>query len=134
MQVYVGCGLTHATDEFVASVLQFKEQLAKEAGCSVLEFLGLTAGTAADVYLQDLGNVEKSDVMIALVDEVSIGVGMEIQHAIAIKKPLLCLAKEGTRVTRMVLGAGELGHLTFSYYSDWQDATQKAVAFINAQA
>lgn len=130
MKVYVGCGLTHAPEEFRNFVEDLKKAIAQDGVREVGDFLGLVNGTPADVYQHDLGHVATCDKMVAIVDEPSIGLGMEISNAIALEKPLLCLAHEGAAVTRMIRGAGELGLLSLEYYVDSADATGKAIDFL----
>jgi len=52
--LYIGCALTHATEEFKQNVQALKERL-KEV-CTVLEFVGLVDGSAQDVYNHDVNN------------------------------------------------------------------------------
>lgn len=129
-KVYVGCSLVKATEEFVAFVADFKRRLAEESGTEVLEFVGLSAGTPAVVYETDIGNVEQCDVLIAFVDEPSTGLGMEIQHAMNLAKPVLALAREGETVTRMVIGAAELGKIRFGRYVDISSALTAVDTFL----
>ncbi len=130
MNVYVGCGLTGAPEDFKAFVASFKSALRSELGLEVFEFLGTTEGTPTDVYLTDLTNVETCDAFIAIVDEPSTGLGMELQHAIEIGKPALCLAREGLTITRMVRGAAELGKVTLVRYTDQASAVAAVGTFL----
>jgi hypothetical protein len=103
-QLYVGCGLTHAPEEFKAQVEETKLRLGDE--WDVMQFLGLVAGTAADVYEQDiLTNVHGCDAFTAICDEPSLGLGYETDRAVMLGKPVLMLAHEDTRLTRLFEGA-----------------------------
>lgn len=133
MKIYVGCALTKATEEFKEFVAAFKTELAKEPGIELLEFIGLVAGTPADVYRIDLGNVEMCDALIAFVDEPAIGIGMEIMHAIALGKPILCLLRQGNTVTRIVRGAAELKHAELLEYTDTTHALSAVGTFLASQ-
>jgi hypothetical protein len=118
-KLYVGCGLTLAPQEFKDDVEQLKGALRKD--WDVMEFLGLTAGTAADVYRKDIDeNVRNCDAFIAVADEPSIGLGYELAMATEVfGKPVLATAKVGAKVTRLLLGAVELHEgMDFTPYED----------------
>jgi nucleoside 2-deoxyribosyltransferase len=132
MNVYVGCALKKSSEEYRDFVTEFKSSLQDLPDINVMEFLGLTAGTATDVYTVDLGNVRDCDAMIAMIDEPSIGLGMEIQYATSLKKQLLCLNRTGNDVTRMVIGASELGLLNLETYDDEEDALVRAASFLQS--
>jgi len=132
-KVYVGCSLTKAPESFRQFVVDFKRQLAAGGSVEVLEFVGLVNGTASEVYQVNLiNNVKGCDALIAIVDEPSIGLGMEIQYATDLHKPILCLCAKGTKVTRMVHGAHELGHVTLKEYGSPEEALAIASDFLSA--
>jgi hypothetical protein len=118
-KLYVGCGLTLASQEFKDHVEVLKSELRRD--WDVLEFLGLVAGTAADVYQRDIiENVGSCDAFVAIADEPSIGLGYEL--AIAVEqhqKPVLATAHVNSKVTRMLLGAAEIHpNMAFEPYED----------------
>lgn len=57
-----------------------------------------------EIFEKDIRWIEESDLLIADVTIPSIGVGYEICHAVSIGKPVLCVFKEGTKASAMVLG------------------------------
>lgn len=105
MKVYVGCALTHATESFKVQVSEMKERL-KENGYDVLEFVGLSAGSAKDVYEHDIhGCVAKCDAFVAVCELPSIGLGYELCYAVEVRKiPTLAIASDTVKVTRLVEG------------------------------
>ncbi len=107
-KLYVGCGLTFASEKFKNDVEELKTVLNRD--WQVLEFLGLVAGTAADVYQRDIVvNVGSCDAFVAIADEPSIGLGYEICAASEVfRKPTLAVAQVNSKVTRMLLGAAEV--------------------------
>jgi hypothetical protein len=118
-RLYVGCGLTLAPQAFKKNIELLKIALRKD--WDVLEFLGLTAGSAADVYRRDIvENVGTCDAFIAVADEPSIGLGYEIAIATEkFRKPVLATAHVKSKVTRMLFGAVELHeNMTFQPYED----------------
>jgi nucleoside 2-deoxyribosyltransferase len=117
-RLYVGCGLTLAPQSFKDDVERLKDELRQD--WKVMEFLGLVAGTAADVYQRDIiENVGKCDTFLAVVDEPSLGLGLEIGDAIRLVKPTLAVAQTKANVTRLLLGATEyFENFNFRRYED----------------
>lgn len=118
-KLYVGCGLTLASEKFKNQVEDLKGELRTD--WDVLEFLGLVAGSAADVYQRDIvENVGVCDAFVAIADEPSIGLGYELAIAVEQqRKPVLATAHINSRVTRMLLGAAEVHtNMTFQTYDD----------------
>jgi nucleoside 2-deoxyribosyltransferase len=56
------------------------------------------------IYEKDMEWLEEADVLIAEVSQPSLGVGYEIRRAEELKKKILCLYKNGIKVSAMVLG------------------------------
>jgi hypothetical protein len=117
IQLYVGCALTDAPEEFKDGVEKLKLSLRME-GFEVFDFVGLVKGTPADVYNWDIKNcVKKCDAIIVVCDYPSIGLGYELNEAIRLKKPALALAHTESKVTRLILGAAEIEpNLRFERY------------------
>ncbi|HCC06200.1 TPA: hypothetical protein DEP94_02500 [Candidatus Nomurabacteria bacterium] len=130
MKIYVGCALTHASEEFKRAVDILKIAL-REDGHFVFDFLGLVAGTAEDVYVWDIHNcVAKCDVFIALVDHPSTGLGYELSTAVEKNgKPTLALAQTNALVTRLVLGINEPCY-TFARYETLEEIPLLVKQFI----
>lgn len=128
MKVYVATALTHAPHEYKEFVERFKDHL--RIRHEVLDFLGLEQGTSAQVYEHDLQQVSNADAVIALIDEPSLGVGIELAHAVAHNKPLLALHHTEVSVTRMVRGAADLGLITLVSYKDEEDALRQGSRFL----
>jgi nucleoside 2-deoxyribosyltransferase len=118
-KVYVGCSLTHAPEDFKASITQLKEQIKKI--CEVFEFVGLTAGTSRDVYLQDSNMVKNCDLFVAECSYPSTGLGLEIGLALAANKPILVIAKKDAKVSRMILGI-DSSTISFLRYQNIKEA------------
>jgi nucleoside 2-deoxyribosyltransferase len=128
--VYVGAALTNASGRLKNVIPQFKQLLRDKTDTIVLRWVGMESEVDEGFYARDLGNVQMCDVMIAIVDEPSIGLGMEIAQAILERKPLLCLYKEGSTVSRMLEAAAKDGHLLLQSYKEINDATEHAADFI----
>lgn len=111
IKIYVGCSLTHASEEFKQSVEDLKNKLRGHK--TILDFLGLEAGTEENVYLHDIKNVETCDLFLAICDHPSLGLGYELATAVEkYGKPTLAVAHNDTKVTRMILG---INHPNFSF-------------------
>ncbi len=119
-RLYVGCSLARADEEFRQNVENLKDQIRKN-GYEVFDFVGLVKGTPRDVYEWDMGHcVKDCDVFLAICDEPSIGLGMEIGEAIRLGKPVLGVANKNSVVTRMVDGAAEVEpNFTFLRYDNF---------------
>jgi nucleoside 2-deoxyribosyltransferase len=57
-----------------------------------------------EIFMRDMGGVERCDCLIAEVSVPSIGVGYEICHAVGLRIPVLCVYEEGAKASAMVLG------------------------------
>ena len=117
--LYVGCALTHATEEFKQSVAELKEKLKKVA--YVLEFVGLENGTARDVYHHDINDcVRGCDLFVAICDQASIGLGHELAVQVEDRKmPTLGVAQVDSKITRLVLGIDQ-PNFEFVRYRDFE--------------
>ncbi len=129
LTLYIGCSLTQAPEEFKKRVADLKESL--KADYTVLEFVGLTAGTAKEVYEWDIHEcVEKCDVFIALCDYPSIGLGYELGVAIEKRNiPTLALAHADAKITRLIQGI-ERPTYEFTHYSDFSEIPELIKKFL----
>lgn len=78
-----------------------------------------------EVYLRDLEWIRESDVLVAEVSTPSHGVGYEIAYALERTKPVLCCARRGARVSKMLMGNDSPGLRVIVY--DGQDQARDAV-------
>ena len=103
--IYVGMPLTHATHQFREKFGVQLPRVLERAGFSVIPFVGLTDGTAEDVYALDTLRARDADFMLAICDMPSIGLGIELAERLSARKPLVIAWKRGTIISRMVTGA-----------------------------
>ena len=125
LKIYVGCALTNLPvgegERLECLLIDLKHGL-RNRSYEVLEFLGLKAGTASDVYHHDHDCVDECDIFVAICDCPSIGLGMEFERAILKEKQVLAFAHKDSRITRMVIGAGEVEErVTFERYTTPED-------------
>ncbi len=112
IKIYIGFSLTGAPQAFIDSVMRLREQLRDEF--EVLEFIPVTEGTPQDVYRNDIKvSVASCDMMVAICDLSSTGLGYEMACAIEVgNKPVLALAQAGTKISRLIMG---IDHDKFSF-------------------
>ena len=101
-KIYIGCSLTQAPEEFKEAIESLKDNL--RADYEILDFIGLVNGTPQDVFVWDLKCVRTCDLFVADCTHPAIGLGMEIGIALENNKPILIVAEENAKVTRIVLG------------------------------
>ncbi len=129
MKLYVGCGLTYAREGFKESVRQLKEKLKNIPEVVVLEFLGLGNGTAREVFVHDINCVSKCDLMIAICDEPSTGLGVEIGIQMQSGKPILAFGHKDSKITRLILDP-PIENFKFHRYQSFDDIYEIILDFI----
>lgn len=103
--IYVGQALTDAPPEFrIVFQAELKSALRALPDIEVRDFVGLTAGTALEVYVHDRNCAVTVDFCVFVVDYASIGLGMEIMIRDYEGGAALYFAKTGRKVTRMLMG------------------------------
>jgi len=139
MDIYFSCSLTGGR----------QDQPAYAALVAMLQSLGhrvLTAHLAEEAVLaadatqspeavfdRDTAWLRACDVLIAEVSTPSHGVGFEVAYALELGKPVLCLARTGVRVSKMLTGIRRAGY-AFNTYGDPGQATAHLEAFLRATA
>mgnify|MGYP001579857310 CR=1 FL=1 len=76
---------------------------------------------AVTVCQRDIAWIDEADVVVAEVSTPSHGVGYEIAYAVMTATPVLCLARDGGRVSKMITGNDRL---KFFAYRDEEEATK----------
>ena len=83
------------------------------------------------VYERDTAWMRASDAVIAEVTTPSHGVGFEIAYALERGKPVLCLAREGVRVSKMLTGIRQ-ERFAFGTYATPEEAQARMETFLTA--
>ena len=83
------------------------------------------------VYARDIAWLDEADALVADVTTPSHGVGYEIAYAILSGKRVLCVAREGVKVSKMITGNPRL---TFGRYEDAEQAAQVVARFLGRGA
>ena len=128
IKVYVGCSLTHSTDEFKKQIEQFKNKLRKHI--VVLDFLGLGAPSAQIAFQSDVKCVREADLIISDFTNNSIGAGIEWGIAFQMGKPIITIAQKGAKVSRFPFGHINEKHVTYRYET-LDDAYDFVITTIN---
>ena len=81
------------------------------------------AGSDYERYKRALRKVDQADLIIAEQSKPSTGQGIEIGYAAVLKKPLLVVAKRGSKVSGLVKGSPILREIVF--YDSRKDLTLK---------
>jgi len=110
MDLYFSCSLTGGRQDqpVYAALVAHLERLGH---CVLTAHLAAPSVMADDaghsetaVYDRDTAWLRQSEAVIAEVSTPSHGVGYEIAYALERGKPVLCLAREGVRVSKMLTG------------------------------
>ncbi len=120
LNLYVGCGLTYASQYFRHTVDSLKGKLRDEHGLYVFDFVGLENGTDEDVYRWDIDHcVATCDAFLSIHDYPGDGLGWETATAAARGIPILSTAHHNSRVSRLITGAAKVWpNITFARYDD----------------
>lgn len=134
MNIYFACSITGGREletfyrDFVAA-LEADGHVIPTSHLAQAETMdGERSLTPGDVYERDVKWIRECDVLIAEVGVPSHGVGYEIGYALNEGKPVLCLAQEGRRVSKMITGNSGL---EMRMYSTLEDAITQTRAFLN---
>ena len=135
MDVYFSCSLTGGRGDqpVVAALVARMETLGHRV---LTAHLASESAMAADgglspeaVFERDTAWLRDSDAVIAEVSTPSHGVGFELAYALERGKPVLCLAREGVRVSKMLTGVRQTG-FHFQTYRTVEEALAHQEAFL----
>lgn len=103
-RIYVGCALSGAPKEFRDDVAKLKDDL-RTRGFEVLEFAWVSdkPKEGVNVYEYDILNVDNCNLLVAICTFPSIGLGMELQRAVELDRPILAFAQNGVYVSKIVV-------------------------------
>lgn len=129
-KIYLGCSLTHSSQEFRDFVEDLKIKL--KAKYELLDFYGLSAGIDRDIFKHDLKQVKACDLFLAELSHPATGLGFEIATALAHHKPILAIARPDSKVSRLILGIDStlFSCIRYSSAEEILDAVEKKLAGI----
>jgi glycosyltransferase involved in cell wall biosynthesis len=76
------------------------------------------ARTPQEVYERDMAWLRQCDAVVAEVTSPSLGVGYEIAEALHLGKPVLCIYRDGTALTKLLTGNTKPGIVVLAYASE----------------
>ncbi len=121
MDLYFSCSLTGGREDqptYAALVahLQAMGHRVLTAHLAAEQVLAADAQhSPAEVFDRDTAWVRACDALIAEVSTPSHGVGFEVAYALERGKPVLCLARAGVRVSKMLTGIRQPGFEVCTY-------------------
>lgn len=139
MDIYFSCSLTGGRQDqpvYAALVTQLQALGHRVLTAHLAEESVLAADATQSpeaVFDRDTAWLRACDALIAEVSTPSHGVGFEVAYALELGKPVLCLAREGVRVSKMLTGIRRAGY-AFGAYGDTGQARDHIEAFLRATA
>ncbi len=130
IKIYVGCAIKHAPDDYKQRISDFKNRLASEVNCKILDFVFDPDATPGEVYYHDIIECIKkeADIIIADITFPSLGLGYEMATMIeAVKKPVIGLAKDGSVISKLILGIPNFHVLFYINLDDMLTVAKMAV-------
>jgi nucleoside 2-deoxyribosyltransferase len=138
MKIYFACAIVGGRQDenqyrqLVQAMLAAGHDVPTAGNAGLLGAQGMEADMAAiDVYTRDTEWIDACDVLIAEVSTPSHGVGYEISYALERGKPVLCIAKHGLRVSKMITGNTMPG-MEFAFYADVEAGNEIVRKFLAA--
>ncbi len=133
MKIYFGGGVGHRPGP-VAKLLEALAPVLQGRGHTVLK-CGPTP-TESALYDANLACITASDLFIAPVDAPTMELGADLQEAIRVEKPVLCITDGRNPIaSAYLIGADAEGVLDLTAFRDVDDAAEKICAFaVIAQA
>jgi hypothetical protein len=134
MQIYFACSITggredEAIYQVIVNTLLSDGHLVPTAILARPEVVFLEdISDAKAIYSRDVAWIRESDVLIAEVTTPSHGVGYEIGFTLGLGKRVLCLHREGVKVSKMISGNPD-PNLTLFAYSTYEGPISAIRAF-----
>jgi len=135
MNIYFACSITGGREDEpiyqkIVAALQadgHEVPTALLAGSEVIELEVVV--DPEEVYTRDTKWIEGCDLLIAEVSTPSHGVGYEIRYALGLRKPTICLHREGVPVSKMITGNRD-PNLKIIAYKDMDEAVTKLKTYL----
>ncbi|WP_319482718.1 nucleoside 2-deoxyribosyltransferase [uncultured Draconibacterium sp.] len=106
-------------EQIIQYLKTFGEVLTEHVGDPALTSIGDDGPNDQFIHDRDLEWLQSSDVIVAEVTAVSMGVGYEIGRAVEMRKPVLCLFREGLNVNLSAMIAG-CAAIELIHYSEFE--------------
>lgn len=133
-KVYIAASITIRSPDFLESYRTIREHL--EAKGSLILASHIAGENAYEVhkrpevvYARDSQWLKECDCLVAEISIPSLGVGYEIASALYEEKPVLCLYKDGIRVSKLISGIDKKS-FRIEKYRDIEDLKGKLDRFL----
>lgn len=131
ISVFVSHAMTGAPEAFLEEVKWVKFSLNTLKNVRVLNERATRTSDQDNVHVRDMREITRSHKLIAFVDVPSIGVGIEIQQAVIMLKPIICLHRTPkSGITRMLADAERAKMLEFLHFESKEHAFLLAQKFL----
>jgi nucleoside 2-deoxyribosyltransferase len=135
MKIYFACSITggRQNEAVYAAIVETLEAAGFDVPTAVLaspEVVALEEVVdPVEVYTRDVAWIEASRALVAEISTPSHGVGYEIGYALNRGKPVLCLFRRGTKISKMISGNKHEG-LKIASYGDSAEAVAAVQHFL----
>ena len=135
MKIYFACSITggRQNEAVYAAIVKTLEAAGFDVPTAVLaspEVVALEEVVdPVEVYTRDVAWIEASRALVAEISTPSHGVGYEIGYALNRGKPVLCLFRRGTKISKMISGNKHEG-LKIASYGDSAEAVAAVGHFL----
>ena len=131
MNIYFSCSITGGRNDqpVYAAIVDWLLAQGHEVPTAHLARPQVMAAEAtvepSTVYERDIAWLDAAEAVVAEVSTPSHGVGYEIAYAIMTGKQVLCLAREGAKVSKMITGNPGLRFARYAHEREAVEETQK---------
>jgi len=137
MKIYFAGSIRGGRDDaglynrIIGYLQKFGHVMTEHVGSSTLDVTGDPGISDRDIHDRDMEWLMNSDVVVAEVTTVSLGVGYEIGRAVALGKKVICLYREqpGKRLSAMIAGCPGI---TVINYQKTEEVEKVMDAFLTA--
>ncbi|WP_297094275.1 nucleoside 2-deoxyribosyltransferase [uncultured Draconibacterium sp.] len=121
-------------EQIIQYLKSFGEVLTEHVGDPALTSAGDDGPNDRFIHDRDLEWLQNSDVIVAEVTAVSMGVGYEIGRAVEMGKPVLCLFREGanSNLSAMIGGCKDIKMIHYSDFEELKKPLQQYLISFNA--
>nr|WP_319572719.1 nucleoside 2-deoxyribosyltransferase [uncultured Draconibacterium sp.] len=116
-------------EQIIQYLKSFGEVLTEHVGDPALTSIGDDGPNDQFIHDRDLEWLQSSDVIVAEVTTVSMGVGYEIGRAVEMRKPVLCLFREEPKhsLSAMISGCSDVELIYYSSIGDVKKTLKKCL-------
>ena len=116
-------------EQIIQYLKSFGEVLTEHVGDPALTSTGDDGPNDHFIHDRDLEWLQSSDVIVAEVTTVSMGVGYEIGRAVEMRKPVLCLFREEPKhkLSAMISGCSDVELIYYSSFGDVKKTLKKCL-------